>query len=81
MTSYISKCVDDVVNKKTGRSFTNQNTYMNEEMTALLSANKDAFQSGDMEAYNFTRARLKAGIKEAKRRYQQRLEGPQHQQQ
>lgn len=54
---------------------------MNEDVGALLRANKDAFQSGDKEAYNTTRARLKAGMKEAKRRYQQRLEGSQHQQQ
>ena len=37
-------------------------------------AKKAAFQSGAKEAYITTRARQKDGIKEAKRRHQQRLE-------
>eukprot|EP00064_Thunnus_orientalis_P005316 superscaffoldBa00000514_g5330 len=47
---------------------------MNGELRALSRAKKAAFRSGDKETYNTARARLKAGIKEAKQRHQQRLE-------
>ncbi len=42
---------------------------MNGEVTALSRAKKAAFRSGDKEACNTARVRLKAGIKEAKRRH------------
>ncbi len=35
---------------------------------------KAAFQSGDKNAYSTTRARLKAGVKKARRRHRERLE-------
>ena len=72
VTSYISKCVNDVVIRKTIKSFPNQKAWMNGEVRALSRAKKAVFR--DKEAYNTARARLKAGIKEAKWRHQQRLE-------
>ena len=39
---------------------------MSAEVRAVSRANKAAFQSGDKEAHNTTRARLKAAIKEVK---------------
>ncbi len=74
MTSYISKCVDDVMITKTIKSFPNQKVLMNGEVRALSRAKKVAFWSGDKNAYCTARARLKAGIKEAKQRHQERLE-------
>ncbi len=44
------------------------------EVRALSRAKKAAFWSGDKEAYSPTRAKLKADIKEAKQRHQERLE-------
>ncbi len=70
VTSYISKCVDDVVITKTIKSFPNQRVWM-KEARALSRAKKAAFWSGDKEAY---RVGLKAGIKEAKQRHQERLQ-------
>ncbi len=46
--------------------------WMNGEVRALFRAKKA--QSGDKEVYNTTRATLKAGIKEAKQRHQQKLD-------
>eukprot|EP00064_Thunnus_orientalis_P020697 superscaffoldBa00005836_g20842 len=74
VTLYISKCVDDVVITKTIKSFPSQRAWINGEVRALSRAKKAAFRSGDKEAYNTARARLKAGIKEAKRKHQQRPE-------
>lgn len=73
LTSYISKCVDDVVITKTVRSFPNQKAWMNGQVMALSRAEKGVLQSGDKEVHNAARARLKAGIKEAKKGHQQRL--------
>ncbi|ONI45397.1 hypothetical protein AN641_04270 [Candidatus Epulonipiscioides gigas] len=73
-TTYISKCADDVVKIRSVTSFPNERAWMNGEVRALCRAKKAAFKSGDKEAYNTARAKLKAGIKEAKRRHQQRLE-------
>ncbi len=78
LSSYISKCVDDVVITKIIKS-KNQKAWMNGEVRALSRAQK-AFRSGDKEAYNTTRARLKAGKKEAKASGETG-ERPQHQQQ
>ncbi len=74
VSSYISKCVDDVVITKTIKSFPNQKAWMKREMRALSRAKKAAFRSGDKEAYNTTRVRLKADNKKEKQRYQERLE-------
>ncbi len=66
VTSYISKCADDVVKIRTVKSFPNEKAWMNGEVRALSRAKRAAFKSGDKEAYNTARAKLKAGIKEAK---------------
>ncbi len=70
MTSYISKCVDGVMIIKKMKSFSNQKAWMNG--VKVSRAKKAAFWSGDKEAYSTAIARLKAGIKEAKRRHQER---------
>ncbi len=81
MTLYISKCGDDVVITKTIKSFPNQKAWMNGEVRALSRAKKAAFQSGDKEAYNTTRARLKAGCQGGKAETSGETgERPQHQQ-
>ena len=46
VTSYISKCVDDVVITKTIKSFPNQRAWINGEVRALSRAKKAAFWSG-----------------------------------
>ncbi len=74
VTSFISKCADDVVKIRTVKSFPNEKAWMNGEVRALSRAKRAAFKSNDKEAYSTSRASLRAGIKEAKRRHQQRLE-------
>ena len=47
---------------------------MNGEVKTLFRAEKAVLESGDKEAHITARARLKAGIKEAKRRNRQGME-------
>ena len=68
--TYFSKCVDEVVITNTVRSFPNQKAWMNREVWAFFRAEKPALESDDKEAHITARARLKAGIKEAKRTQQ-----------
>ncbi len=60
VTSYISKCADDVVKIRTVKSFPNEKAWrMNGEVRALSRAKKAALKSGDKEAYDTARAKLK----------------------
>lgn len=63
VTSYISKCVNAVVITMTVKSVPNQKSWMDGEVRALFRANIVTFQLGDKEAYNATKAGLKACIK------------------
>ena len=51
---------------KDNKWISQQKAWMSAEVRAVSRANKAAFQSGDKEAHNTTRARLKAAIKEVK---------------
>uniref|UniRef100_A0A669BZP0 Reverse transcriptase domain-containing protein n=1 Tax=Oreochromis niloticus TaxID=8128 RepID=A0A669BZP0_ORENI len=72
--SYISFCTESVTTTKTVKVFPNQKPWLNSEVRALLRARDSAFKSGDQQVYKEARQSLVKGIKEAKRKYKQRIE-------
>ncbi|KAK3530964.1 hypothetical protein QTP70_007265 [Hemibagrus guttatus] len=75
VTSYISKCIDDVTVFKTITTRSNQKPWMTAEVRALLKLRDSAFRAGDKEALRTARAKLSQAIKEAKRTHAQRING------
>ncbi|KAK3574928.1 hypothetical protein QTP86_019810, partial [Hemibagrus guttatus] len=58
VTSYISKCIDDVTVSKTITTCSNQKPWMTAEVRALLKSRDSAFRAGDKEALRTARAKL-----------------------
>ncbi|KAK3552018.1 hypothetical protein QTP70_031593, partial [Hemibagrus guttatus] len=75
VTSYISKCIDDVTVSKTITTRSNQKPWMTAEVRALLKLRDSAFRAGDKEALRTARVKLSRAIKEAKRMHAQRIHG------
>ncbi|KAK3560673.1 hypothetical protein QTP86_014520, partial [Hemibagrus guttatus] len=75
VTSYISKCIDDVTVFKTITTRSNQKPWMTAEVRALLKLRDSAFRAGDKEALRTAKAKLSQAIKEAKRTHAQRING------
>ncbi|KAI4901873.1 hypothetical protein NFI96_006975 [Prochilodus magdalenae] len=73
VTSYISKCIDDVTVSKTIATRPNQKPWMTAEVRALLKARDSAFKEGDKAALRKARAKLSRGIREAKRAHGQSI--------
>ncbi|KAI4875046.1 hypothetical protein NFI96_014250 [Prochilodus magdalenae] len=73
VTSYISKCIDDVTVSKTITTRPNQKPWMTAEVRALLKARDSAFKAGDKAALRKARAKLSRGIREAKRAHGQSI--------
>ncbi|KAI4885681.1 hypothetical protein NFI96_002641 [Prochilodus magdalenae] len=73
VTSYIGKCIDDVVVSKTITTRPNQKPWMTAEVRALLKAQDSAFKAGDKVALRKARAKLSRGIREAKRAHGQSI--------
>ena len=71
VSCFISKCVDDIVPKKTVRIFPNEKPWINSEVRAALHARNVAFRSGNL---GDTRATLLRTIRKAKRDYTTKLE-------
>ncbi|KAI4891143.1 hypothetical protein NFI96_005363 [Prochilodus magdalenae] len=63
ITSYISKCTDDIVPKINVRTFPNQKPWIN-----------TAYNTGDLESYKKARYDLQRTIRLAKRNYRDRVE-------
>ncbi|KAI5625328.1 gastrula zinc finger protein XlCGF28.1-like [Silurus asotus] len=66
VTSYISKCVDDVTISKTITTRSNQKPWITANVRALLKQRDSAFRSGDKTAFKTARAKLPRAIREAK---------------
>ncbi|KAK3516386.1 hypothetical protein QTP70_010501 [Hemibagrus guttatus] len=75
VTSYISKCIDDVTVSKTITTRSNQKPWMTAEVRALLKSRDSAFRAGDKAALRTARAKLSRAIREAKRTHAQRIHG------
>ncbi|XP_059802932.1 uncharacterized protein LOC132379242 [Hypanus sabinus] len=67
VTSYISKCIDDVTLSKTITIRANQKPWMTTEMHALLRSRDSTFRAGDKAALTTARANLSRAIRGAKR--------------
>ena len=74
VSSYISKCIDDVVPRVSVRTFPNQKPWVNGNVRAKLKARSSAFNSGDQEALGKSRCDLRTAIRDAKREYRDKLE-------
>ncbi|XP_072911359.1 uncharacterized protein [Hemitrygon akajei] len=66
VTSYISKCIDDVTLSKTITTHANQKPWMTAEVRALLRARDSAFRAGNKAALTTARAKLSRAIRGAK---------------
>ena len=75
VVGFIGKLVEDTIPKRTTREFPNQKPWLDSGVRSLLRARGAAFKSGDRLAYSHSRRELKRGISEAKRKYQQHIEG------
>ncbi len=72
--AYIKYCMDNVTVNKIIRVFPNQKPWMTSQVHLLLKDQKAAFRSGDRALYSAARAKLKRGIKDAKRDYKKKVE-------
>ncbi len=75
VTSYISKCVDDVTSTRIITIHPNQKPWMNAETRTLLRAQDSAFRSDDAVALRAARRKLTAGVKRAKAAYAEKIQG------
>lgn len=73
VTSYISKCIDDVTFSKTITTRSNQKPWMTAEVRSLLNTRDSAFRAGDKAALSTARAKLFRAIREAKRMHGHRI--------
>ncbi|KAI4900670.1 hypothetical protein NFI96_025609 [Prochilodus magdalenae] len=74
ITSYISKCTDDIVPKINVKTFPNQKPWINTEVRDQLKARTTAYNTGDLESYKKARYDLQRTIRLAKRNYRDRVE-------
>ncbi len=75
LTSYISKCVDDVTSMRIITIHPNQKPWMNAEVRTLLKARDSAFRSDDAAALRAARRKLTASVKRAKAAYAEKIQG------
>ncbi|KAK3548823.1 hypothetical protein QTP70_020713 [Hemibagrus guttatus] len=75
VTSYISKCIDDVTISKSITTRSNQKLWMTAKVCALLKSRDSAFRAGDKNALRTARAKLSRAIREAKCTHSQRIHG------
>ncbi|KAK3515250.1 hypothetical protein QTP70_012923, partial [Hemibagrus guttatus] len=73
VTSYISKCIDDVTVSKTITTRSNQKPWMAAEVRALLKSRDSTFRAGDKAALRTARGKLSRAIREAKHTHAQRI--------
>ncbi|KAK3527264.1 hypothetical protein QTP86_018628 [Hemibagrus guttatus] len=75
VTSYISKCINDVTISKSITTRSNQKPWMIAKVHALLKSRDSAFRSGDKDALRAAQTKLSRAIREAKRTHSQRIHG------
>ncbi|KAK3542802.1 hypothetical protein QTP70_003006 [Hemibagrus guttatus] len=73
VTSYISKCIDDVTVSKAIITRSDQKPWMTAKVHALLKSRDYAFRAGDKTALKSARAKLSRAIREAKCAHAQRI--------
>ncbi|KAK3537988.1 hypothetical protein QTP70_026507, partial [Hemibagrus guttatus] len=75
VTSYISKCIDEVTISKSITTRSNQKPWMTAKVHALLKSRDSAFRAGAKDALRTAWAKLSLAIREAKRTHSQRIHG------
>ncbi|KAL0151258.1 hypothetical protein M9458_053449 [Cirrhinus mrigala] len=73
VTSYISKCIEDVTVSKDITMRANQKPWMSREVRKLLKIRNAAFRSGDKASLRVARVNLSRAVRRAKRDYGQRI--------
>ncbi|KAL0190009.1 hypothetical protein M9458_017108 [Cirrhinus mrigala] len=73
VTSYISKCIEDVTASKDITTRANQKPWMLREVRKLLKIRNAAFRSGDKASLRVARVNLPRAVRRAKRDYGQRI--------
>lgn len=69
VTSYITKCIDDVTHTKNIITRANQKPWLTGDVLRLLRARNIAFGGGDESGLKTARANLSRGIRKAKQDY------------
>lgn len=73
VTSYISKCIEDVTAFKTVITYANHKPWFSAKLRNLMKVRDSAFKSKNREAYTTARADLSWAIKDAKRQYAHKI--------
>ena len=73
VTSYISKCIDDVTHTKTIITQANQKPWLTGDVHRLLRARDNAYRAGDETGLRTVRANLSRGIRKAKQEYTNKI--------
>jgi len=73
VTSYISKCIDDVTHVKTITTRANQKPWLTGEVHRLLRTRNRVFRAGDETDLKTARANLSHGIRKAKNSYTKKI--------
>lgn len=73
VTSYITKCIDDVTHVKSITTRANQKPWLTGDVHRLLKARDKAFKAGDESALRKARANLSSGIRKAKQEYTNKI--------
>ena len=76
VTSYITKCTEDVTVIKTFTALGNCKPWMTIEVVLLQTARDAAFRAGDITALCSARSALSKGIKATKGTYAEKIQGP-----
>ncbi|KAK3509724.1 hypothetical protein QTP70_008460 [Hemibagrus guttatus] len=75
VTSYISKCIDDMTISISITTRSKQKPWMTAKVRALLKSRDSAFRAGDKDALRTAQAKLSRAIREAKCTHSQRIHG------
>ncbi|KAI3364670.1 hypothetical protein L3Q82_011445 [Scortum barcoo] len=73
VTSYITKCIDDVTHIKSITTRANRKPWLTGDVHRLLKARDKAFKAGDESALRTARANLSRGIRKAKQDYTNKI--------
>lgn len=73
VTSYITKCIDDVTHRKSIATRANQKPWLTGDVHRLLKTRNKAFRAGDEPGLKTARANLSRGIRKAKQDYTHKI--------
>ena len=74
ISSYVSFCRDMIIPSKTIKIFPNNKPWISKSLKSTLNEKKIAFQTGDRQNRKQIQAKLRKELKEAKRKYKEKVE-------